>query len=349
MKIAFILPKLANQGPILVVKNIVENLINKVELIDIYYFDSILKEIEFPCKTFKINFFQKIDFNNYDIIHSHMLRPDAYIWFHRRNIKARCISTIHQDIKQNLKYSYNGFVSIFFSRIWFNFLKSQDVLVMLSKEMKDNYGKVFSYKRLFIIYNGINIDTSLEIEIEDKAILEELKCNYSIIGSVALLTKRKGIDQLIKVLVDQKDLALVVVGDGKERGNLLKLATKLNVINRCLFLKYRNKGYRYIKYFDFFAMPSISEGFGLTLLEAAELEKPIICSNIPVFKELFSEKEVSFFQLFDIKSLSEAINKIKYDSSNEVKLAKEKYLKSYSAKVMAEKYLKLYKNVLKQN
>ena len=39
MKIAFILPSLKNQGPIIVAKDIIVGLINKVDNIDVYYFD----------------------------------------------------------------------------------------------------------------------------------------------------------------------------------------------------------------------------------------------------------------------------------------------------------------------
>lgn len=39
MKIAFIIPSLINEGPVIVAKDIIEGLINKVALIDVYYFD----------------------------------------------------------------------------------------------------------------------------------------------------------------------------------------------------------------------------------------------------------------------------------------------------------------------
>lgn len=42
MRIAYILPSLVNTGPIIVVNNVVKNLIDKVDLIDIYYFDEVL-------------------------------------------------------------------------------------------------------------------------------------------------------------------------------------------------------------------------------------------------------------------------------------------------------------------
>ena len=47
MRIAYILPSLVNTGPIIVVNNVVKNLIDKVDLIDIYYFDDTLFSLIF--------------------------------------------------------------------------------------------------------------------------------------------------------------------------------------------------------------------------------------------------------------------------------------------------------------
>lgn len=103
MKIAFILPSLKNQGPIIVAKDIIQGLVDKAKLIDVYYFDKENIELLFPCNTYRISFFQKIDFNKYDVVHTHMLRPDLYIWYHRKKTdKCQFVSTLHQFISQKL-------------------------------------------------------------------------------------------------------------------------------------------------------------------------------------------------------------------------------------------------------
>ena len=47
MKIAFILPSLKNQGPIIVAKDIIQGLVDKAKLIDVYYFDKENTELLF--------------------------------------------------------------------------------------------------------------------------------------------------------------------------------------------------------------------------------------------------------------------------------------------------------------
>ena len=54
-------------------------------------------------------------------------------------------------------------------------------------------------------------------------------------------------------------------------------------------------------------MPSYSEGFPLAMLEAASMQKAIVCSDIPVFREIFSEQEIVTFELDNTNSLRDAL------------------------------------------
>ena len=92
MKIAFILPSLINKGPIVVVNNVVKYLKSYVEQIDVYYFDA-TPAMDFDCPVYKIRMNQAIDFDKYDIIHSHCLRPDKYVIKWRKKIKNAKIIT----------------------------------------------------------------------------------------------------------------------------------------------------------------------------------------------------------------------------------------------------------------
>ncbi|MEG0467817.1 MAG: glycosyltransferase family 4 protein, partial [Mucinivorans sp.] len=150
MKIAFIIPSLINKGPIIVVDTIIRHLTDKVEQIDVFYFDDKFG-VDFNCATHKINFNQPIDFDEYDIIHSHGYRPDKYVNKWRRHIvKAKTVSTIHADIAQDLKYSYNIFVSFVFTRIWHRFLSKMDLVVVISDKLK----KIYQHKisNLVLVY-----------------------------------------------------------------------------------------------------------------------------------------------------------------------------------------------------
>jgi glycosyltransferase involved in cell wall biosynthesis len=349
MKIAFILPKLVNEAPVIVVRDLISQIKDQVSLIDIYYFDHI-KEVDFVNNCYKISFFDKIDFDKYDIIHSHMLRPDLFLFLNRYKIKrARCVSTLHNNIFKVLKDSHNGFVAYFVEKLWIMALNSFDSIVVLSENMKSQYIKSIKKVNMSVVFNGRNFQNSDKSEIDefDFQRIISLKSQYKLIGASARLKKIKGFSQLIEVLPFLDEYALVFVGDGDEKQNLMELAKQLNVLNRCLFLGYRIDGYRYLNYFNFYAMTSYSEGFPLGMLEAAQNRLPVFCSDIPVFRELFDESEVSYFLLDNIDSLKNSILKLEKNKDEFADNLSRKVFNKYSLENMGAKYLTLYKRLIK--
>src|SRR5665647_3488542 len=85
----------------------------------------------------------------------------------------------------------------------------------------------------------------------------------------------------------------------------------------------------YLKYFDFFIMPSRSEGFGLALIEAIQQKIPVICSDVAVFRELFHEDEVTFFKSEDLPSLVSALSTAEETGKSKTDLAFTRYLNNY--------------------
>lgn len=133
MKILYVLPSLANTAPIAVALQLVNACIRVGYSVEVAYFDNII-ELEFPCYTFKIKMKDNMDFDRYDIIHSHMRRPDKYVAIHRKSIaKAITVSTIHCDIFDDLKYSYGSFIAYIYTKIWIEKLKKFDYTVQVSQ------------------------------------------------------------------------------------------------------------------------------------------------------------------------------------------------------------------------
>lgn len=347
MRIAFILPSLENRGPVIIAKYIIEGIIKKCD-IDVYYFDNIV-DLDFPCECRRIGFFELIDFSKYDIVHSHQIRPDLYLWFHKKKISSCCkiISTVHQDIFKVLEHSYNKLIALVAGKFWITILKSFDVVVSLTNIMKNQLNGI---KNVQVVYNGIPaLNDNLNIENEDLILIEELSSKYTILGVSALLGKVKGIKQIINVMPNLNGYALIIIGDGEEKNTLEKLASDLGVSNRCLFLGFRHKGYRYFNYFDIYMLTSYSEGFPICSIEAAQYGLPMVCSKIPVLEEIYRIDEVCFFELDNTSSL---IGAIKQAASNNKMLSvkiKEKYENSLKAEIMANNYFELYKKVKNEN
>jgi len=90
--------------------------------------------------------------------------------------------------------------------------------------------------------------------------------------------------------------------------------------------------------------PSLSEGFGLPLIEAAYFNCPILASDISVFKELLGSEYVSF-DPYNPGDITESIEEF---LKNPPEVRYEELLRKYSFKTMTEQTLSLYIEALKR-
>lgn len=98
---------------------------------------------------------------------------------------------------------------------------------------------------------------------------------------------------------------------------------------------------------DFFVFPSLYEGFGLPGLEAAACGIPVICSDIPVFREIYQDFPL-YFTPKDYKSLANALSEIINDDSLKNQIIRKglDLTKKYSWKKSSERYYNLAKFIV---
>lgn len=344
MKVAYILPRIQNKGSISLFQILTNNLENEF---DIFYLKDNDGEITFKNNPQKNSILKPIKFKEYDIIHSSGFIPDLYIFFWSFFYKFKKVTTVHSYIEEDLKHTKGKVFSIIISYLWKKIWIRYDKVFVLSKDAKKYYENLKIKTKV--------INSGCDIKLNEKFILKEdiekinkLKKKYKIIGTNAILTTIKGIDQLILFLEKNKEYGLIIIGDGKEKNNLIQLAKIKNVYNRCLFLGYRLHAYNYIKFYNIYAMPSRSEGFGLALIEAMAQKKLLLCSDLPVFKELFTDEEVSFFELENILDMEKAIKKLEEHEKEYKTNSYNKYYQEYTGKKMAKRYLEAYKEILEK-
>lgn len=347
MRIAFVIPSLIQQGPVIVAHDLICGLMKEGHYCKVYYFDDckVTTQQTFPCGVEKIKFSKRIAFDEFDIVHSHCLRGDAYVFFHKPFCtNTRFVSTIHNFVMKDLTTQYNRWVAFLFGNLWMFMLTRHDMRVVLSKTALEYYKHWFGHRRLTYVYNSRYVDVSETLSKSELLELDEFKGNSILLGINALLTPRKGVDMIIRALPLLPNFKLFVVGDGKSIEDLQRLATKYDVCNRVYFAGRRPKAYRYLPYYDIYMMPSRSEGFPLALLEAIALKKNIVCSDIPIFQEILNPDEVHFFRLEDIESLVDAVkDAVKNDTSER---AYAHYLKDYTLDHFTKSYLRIYRNLL---
>lgn len=340
MKVAFIVSKLNKTAPNFYILNIILGLKNKIEF-EIFYFDNIL-ELEFPCKINKLNFYKQYDFNKFDFIHSHGFRADIYA-YKIKYFKGKKISTVHSYIHFDLRSQFNSFISFVASKIWLFVLNRFDYLITLTNDMKKYYSQYLNNPKIYFIYSGHQIPKSTSIlSVNDKEHIFDFKGNDLLLCTIANLTSQKGINQTINLIAKNPKLKFLIIGEGKEKTNLINLAINNKCIDRCMFLGHKNNAWEFLKLIDVFVMSSYQEGFGLVNLEAGLMKKPILCSNISVFKEIFPDDCVSFFELNNIKSMENSLNNLminyKLFSNNLFHLVNSQY----NLQIMNDNYFDLY-------
>lgn len=341
MNIAYIVPKLANKGPIIVVLELVNQMIKNGHQCTVFFFDK-EREIQVPCPTQQISFFQSIEFNKFDIIHTHGLRPDCYIFFHKPiHCTAKIISTLHNYVITDFSYQYNKFIAYTIGNLWMLMLKRHDKIITLTKNALKYYTHWFSPQKLTYAYNTRNIPTNQPISALETENILQFKGESILIGVNAALTPRKGIDQLIQALPHLPNYKLIIIGNGKSMKELKQQCIDNSTADRVLFLGYKKDAYRFLSYYDLYALPSRSEGFVLTLIEAAILKKQVICSNIPVFTEIVTDSEVAFFDLDNIPSLIKAIKRAQNEKVLGENLYK-KYIQTFSPEKFYDRHYSIY-------
>lgn len=342
MKIAQIVPSLQQYGPVIVANDLSKLLVAKGHEVVVFYFDEKQDNLlQFPCKIQRIKMNKRIDFNAFDVVHTHGIRPDTYVWRHRKKSDtAKFVSTIHAFIYDDFKSTYNPLFAKIFTPIWLKILRKSDVRVVLSKQALTYYNKYFKGLKTVCIYNSRITDHSATLSEKEKQEILQFKENTILLGVNAGLTPIKAIDVVINALPLLEGYKLFIAGDGKSRQDLELLAKERRVSDRVYFAGYRKDAYRYISYYDIYMMPSKSEGFPLALLEAMSLKCNAVVSDIPIFKEFFTDKEVTFFHLGDVEECAKAI---KYaTANNKGEKAYEKYINEYSPEIFVNNYLKVY-------
>lgn len=340
MKIAYILPSLANAGPIIVVRDLVKVMLEHGHSCVVYYLHD-KKEIDFPCETKKISFWKSIPYNQYDVVHSHCMVSDIFQFLHKPlRCKTNTVSTIHNFIFEDIHSYHSWLYSEVVARLWLFSLSRIDKLAQLSELAVNYYSRWYPKNKQAVAYNTRMFYGKGKLSKEEEEMVLKFKGTSKLIGINASLIFRKGIDQVISAMKFLPNCKLIIIGTGNMEHELKKQSMALGVDDRILFTGYIKDAYRFLPYYDLYVMSSRSEGFSLCTLEAVSCKINTVMSDIPLFRELYDDSETTFFQLDNQQSLVSAIKTALANSK--VDRAYAKYEKCFSPEVFYKNYLDIY-------
>lgn len=151
---------------------------------------------------------------------------------------------------------------------------------------------------LYTIQNGIDLNAIAAARAESASVRKSLGIEERrpVIGNVAHIRPLKGHQYLLEaapLIVKQCPEAMfVIVGREQVKGELKRLeelAERLGVRRNVIFAGFRPDALRIMAACDVFVLPSLSESFGIVLLEAMALGKPVVASRVGGIPEVFQD------------------------------------------------------------
>lgn len=141
--------------------------------------------------------------------------------------------------------------------------------------------------KIEVVHNSIDREVMAPLDDQNAyRYLESLKAEgWSIVTNVGRLTVQKGLFNLMhaarEVIARQPKTIFLLVGSGEQYYELVSLSAELGIAKNVIFTGFqRGKNWRdSFGIADLFVMPSISEPFGLTVLEAIEYGAPALISK----------------------------------------------------------------------
>jgi len=253
-------------------------------------------------------------FNKFDLIHLHH-GSSGFITPILR-LKYNVVTTFHGVFKKN-DPKFSNFQNWFFRFCEKLNVQYSNVVVSVSRPDKEYLEKKFK-KEIRYIPNGINIPK--EQEKKEKNYLSFAAGRiYQIKGLHFLL---ESIDKL------DENIPLIVAGDLNQvkqyKSKIINQSKDLDVKFLGL-LKNKEKLLDMVRHSKIFVFPSMTEAMSMMLLEVVSVKTPIIASDIPSNKSIFSDKEILFFKSEDPQDLLE---KLKYALLNN-EIMKEKALAAF--------------------
>ena len=227
-------------------------------------------------------------------------------------------------------------------------LKKADEIFSTSNYMKIEAQK-YTDKNINITPFGIDINI-----FNDK----ENRSNDCInIGIVKSLEKVYGIDYLIKAfkyIIDKypdKKLSLNIIGEGTQEKSLKDLVNSLKLEDKVKFLgKTSQEGVsEFYNKMHIAVVPSLSESFGVTVLEAQACGIPVVVSDIKAFEETSIVGETSLMcKKQDVISLAESLEKLILNEDLRIEMGKKgkKFVReNYEINYLFNQINNLYENI----
>ncbi len=258
------------------------------------------------------------------------------------------IATCHHTYWQQSRYIKSQFWKRIFIPLEKRTYNLADRVICVSKDSRDVLVREYGVdkKKTVVIPNGVD-----QKEFHPTG-TKKIRKSLLYLGRV---DKRKGVDFLIDAiaLMTERDdsIKLFICGAGKDLKKLKKAVEARGLRDNITFLGFvgDHEVNEWLNKVECVVVPSIFEGFGITVIEAMSAGTPVIATNVDGIRGIIDEGEDGLLVEYgDAESLARAIANLLEDSKLRKSFSKnglKKIKGEYRWDHIASRTLKVYKDV----
>ncbi len=288
---------------------------------------------------------------NFDVIHTMGPFPPSISFFALHYSKALNITTFHST---GFKYYRTG--SFIFRKLFKKYINKLHGLIAVSETPRDTFTPYIPGDYT-IIPNGVDLE-KFHPGVMPFLEFRNIKNKILYLGR---LDRRKGLIELLKAMPlirdELKEALLIVVGKGRLEDDCKKLVAELGLSEMVVFKGYARSEEipRYYASCDVYCSPALGgESFGIVLLEAMALAKPVVASRIPGYdRVIIDDYNGLFFDPHKPEDIAQKIIKVLKNEDLRKRLINngKEFVKDYSwfniAKNIEEFYIQKLRELKK--
>ncbi len=321
---------------------------HEVEMSSYPLFEHSLYDLSLTSKMLEV-----FEFENLDLMHVHYAIPHAVSAYltqqilRKSNKNLKFITTLHgTDI------TLMGLEPSFMPLVKFSIEESNGVTAV-SRFLKEKTLTNFNIQKdIEVIYNFIDVEKFKPQESE--AFRKHIAPNSEkVLVHTSNFRVVKRVTDAVRILAKVKKeipTKLVLIGDGPDRSECERLSRELDLQKDVLFLGKQDGLSEILNASDLFLMPSQSESFGLSALEAMACGIPVVSSSVGGLPELNIHNETGYIaEIGDIDRMAKytielLTNEKRYKTFS--KNARERAVKNFDMKLILPKYVEYYEKIL---
>ena len=276
-----------------------------------------------------------------DIVHGHYIVNHAF-YAALSSFHPLVVSAWGSDILVSAK-------KVFLSKLIVKYtLKKADIITASSRYLSEETSRYAKNKRINILPFGVDTEMFSPKQRNQK--------KNMVVGVVKYLKPIYGIDVFISALPIivkfYPDLRVIISGDGPQKPYLKKIVNMNNLSGIVEFVGEvpHDKVPEYIGKMDIFVMPSLSESFGVSALEAESMEIPVVATNVGGIPEVVVNEVTGLLvKPNNHWALANAIIKLLSNNDLRTKMGKngrKLVIEKYNWQENMEKIEKIYKSLI---